>query len=146
MRGQAGWHAPTRKTLLGLAALSLCVTLVGCGSQSYQDTARAAISSLQSDITSYNRSRLTDLKSTAAACTRALHGLAAARALEKNSPPNQYRPLMAVLRTVVSMAQRGFADCAHAAPTLNYPLMFQADREIAAANRWILRARALDRS
>jgi hypothetical protein len=44
------------------------------------------------------------------------------------------------------MAQRGFADCAKAVPSLNYPLMFQADRELAAANRSILRAQALDRS
>ena len=132
MRGQAG-------------ALGLCVLLVACGSQSYQDTARPAISSIQSDIASYNRNRPTDLKSTAAACTQALDGLKSARPLLRDSPPRQYQALIGALRNAISTAQRGFSDCAHAVPSLNYPLMFQADREIAAANRWILRARALDR-
>src|SRR6266567_4626692 len=41
-------HAQARMTFLGLGALGLCVLLVACGSQSYQDTARPAISSIQS--------------------------------------------------------------------------------------------------
>jgi hypothetical protein len=135
----------SRITFLGPAVLGLCVTLVDCGSQSYEDAARPAISSIQSDIASYNRSRPTDLKSTAGACIQALDGLKSVRPLVQDSPPKQYQALIAALRTAISMAQLGFADCAHAVPSLNFPLMFQADREIAAANRWILRARALDR-
>jgi hypothetical protein len=134
-----------RIALFAPALLGLSVLFVDCGSQSYGETARTSISSMQSDIASYNRSRITDLKSTAAACTRALGRLNGAGPLLKDSPPERYRALIGDLRSVVSMARRGFADCAHAASTLNYLLMFQADREIAAANRWILRARALDR-
>ncbi len=64
---------------------------------------------------------------------------------QKDSPDSEYLRFatsqdigVPTIWTIASEHKRKVA-------ALNFPLMFQADREIAAANRWILRARALDR-
>jgi hypothetical protein len=127
--------------------LLLPFALVSCGgSQSYQDSLRSAVSDMRGAISTYNRAKPGDLASTGASCVKALDALKGAqKTLVQGSPPSQLRWESRALKEAYVAARDGFADCARAAPALDYALMYRADRELARANGWILEARRLDR-
>jgi hypothetical protein len=121
------------------------VMLTACGSSSYGDDARSAVSTMAGAISTYNKDQATTVASTGSACSDGLNGLKGAQdTLQKGTPPAQYAKVAGALRKAYALAHAGFSDCARGAPELNYPLMYQADRELARANKWILKARRLD--
>lgn len=131
-------------TLVPMALIS--VLLPGCGSQSYEASMRSAIADMQSVIATYNKVAPADLAATGSACASAFEGLKGQQqTFEQTSPPARYRAESSALKHAYALGKSGFSDCARAARTLSYPLMFRADREIAAANSWIQSARRLDR-
>ena len=98
-------------------------------------------------IQAYNSARPADLTGTAAACTKAHDDLRdRSKALVSGSkPPAQYRVEAASLASAYRSAEDGFAACARAARTLDFPRMTAALNEITRANAAINRARSLDR-
>jgi hypothetical protein len=135
------------RSRLTIASTLLLVPMLmtACGSSSYQDDARSAVSTMAGAISTYNKDRTTSVASTGSACSDGLNGLKNAQdTLQKGNPPAQYAKIAAALRKAFVLTNLGFSDCVKAAPNLNYPLMYRADQELAQANKWILKARHLD--
>lgn len=124
--------------------LGMILAVAGCGSPSYLDTARSSVSSMRDAISAYNGSRPRNVAQTGTACADALAKLKDAGALNTGKPPARYAGEVAALRQAYGSALAGFTDCRRAAATNSYPLMFRADRELAAANGWLARAAKLE--
>jgi hypothetical protein len=131
------------RLIAGVSAFALLATLAGCGGSS-SNGAQSAISDMHSALTSYNQSAPGNVSDTVAACRSALDRLSGDRYLAHPSAPAKDRPLAAALQHAYQAAATGFTDCAASSP-FNYARMARADAEIAAANSFLQRARALDR-
>lgn len=133
-------------TIVRLAAVLLALLLLaGCGSSSYQDTARSATGKMRDIIQTFNSANPRDVTSTGQACKKAYDNLQSqASSLDAGSPPAKYRAEATQLRAAYRQARAGFRLCYTAAANMNYAGMVAAEQQIAAANAAISRARALE--
>lgn len=122
----------------------LGLVLSGCGSNSYQSSARTAVSHLTDTFAGYNRAPQHDLTQTAAACRTAEAGISAAR-LPSAPSTGRFHAVGTSLAHAYTLARSGFANCASSAQHMNYPGMVRAQTELAGANTWLHHARAQDR-
>jgi hypothetical protein len=98
-----------------------------------------------SALEKYDAYRSGSVAATGVACHTALKDLNGNTALLDRSPPDPYKKVGIALNRAFTAARAGFSDCAGGAAAFDYVRMTQADTEIADANAWIIRARALDR-
>ena len=128
-----------------LPIIVLVILLVGCGSSSYPNDARTGIAKISSVIKTFDSSRPADVAATGLACARAARDLRKDSGFTRESAPSHYAALESALAGAFSSLLAGFDDCARGAAQSDYARMATADSELAGANVWIDRAKALDR-
>src|SRR5437763_2660781 len=99
-------------TALFLFAFLSTSALSACGSASYQDQARATLSSLESAVRHYNSASVHDAASTGQACRQALDSLRSTSMPNLSDAPRTQRNLARELGQALAEARRGFKDCA----------------------------------
>jgi hypothetical protein len=134
---------PQRQVAI-LAALVVTVSLAGCGSKSYADSIHPGISAARGAIESYDASQPSGLSATGAACEKAYLRLARNHDLLTTTVPSSYKREADALKRSYLQARQGFESCARGARTMDFPLMTQAERQIAQANGALEQARRLD--
>jgi hypothetical protein len=126
-------------------AVLLAMALTGCGgSGGFNGSMKSSIGTMQDAITGYNSATPGDVASTGQSCSDAAGKLSKINLPSIASSPRKRRPLVRSLTNALAEARRGFADCAGAGGSDSYTRMAHSAQEIAAANRLLQRARALD--
>lgn len=133
-------------TMVRLAPMLIALlVLAGCGSSSYQDSARSATGKMRHIIQTFNSANPRDVTSTGQACKKAYDDLQSqASGLDAGSSPAKYRREEAQLRVAYRQARAGFRLCYTSAGQMNYAGMVAAEQHIAASNAAISRARAFE--
>ncbi len=128
-----------------LVGLALCgLLLAGCGSSSPASTESDAIARLQTALSTYNRATPRNVRATGDACGTALVDLKAASLLANPVGTGSDRQVREDLHAAYISARSGFSDCSAGARAMSYIIMARADTEIAAANRYLRKAREGD--
>lgn len=100
---------------------------------------------MESTLRSYNQEQPVSLAGEAGVCRSAGVGLQRLQSQLVQTPaPAQYHSVTSAVRKAYVLARKAFSDCALAARSLSYPLMTQAEHEVAQANAWIDRAHRAD--
>lgn len=131
--------------VIRLAPIWFLGFMTACGSTTYQQSASDATSHLASALKSFDTSAQTDLASTGSACKAAVGAVGSASALDKSPPSGVFKAEAAALKRAYNLAHAGFSACESAAASLDYPQMVEAETDIKAANRWLAKARELDK-
>jgi hypothetical protein len=131
-------------TAVFLATLVPCV-LSACGSSSYADQVKPAMAHVRAALTTYDEADGANLQRTGAACLRASSQIEKNASLPRSGAPSDERKEVAALRQALALMSTGFHHCGQAARSMDFPLMAQADREIADANQWLRAAQHVER-
>jgi hypothetical protein len=123
--------------------LLLGLLLTACGSSPAEDV-RSAVSNMGSVIKTYNESHPSSLAATALACHKAYDDLEKSSAITTSKLSGKQKAEQAVLRSAYTKSRDAFRTCAAGADANNFPAVMNAERQIAAANAAISRARALE--
>lgn len=126
-----------RFLILGLVAM-----LAGCGSQTSGQQDRTDVANLAHVFHQYNTAVVHDLAQQASVCKTARSRVEGVSPLIVSHNSTRIQKQAVAINSARADAVAGFRDCEHAAASLNYPLMVQAQEKLAAANRQLAGARA----